>query len=114
MGFVERLQRLFHDGAFELNGMMSIAPTASRATCVTQIRVHKSIRGHKVGCPLRTSIVRDRYAEGKTVQSGRLQFSGLALLAYMHVGFRMFDPKGDAGTGLDREYEAAVKMRRER
>ena len=32
----------------------------------------------------------------------------------MHVGFRMFDPQGDAGTGLDREYEAAVKMRRER
>lgn len=42
------------------------------------------------------------------------EFSGLALLAYMHVGFRMFDAKGDAGTGLDREYDAAVKMRRER
>lgn len=40
--------------------------------------------------------------------------NSLALLAYMHVGFRMFDAKGDAGTGLDREYEAAVKMRRER
>ena len=49
-----------------------------------------------------------------TLQNLEGEFSGLALLAYMHVGFRMFDPKGDAGTGLDREYEAAVKMRRER
>lgn len=38
-------------------------------------------------------------------------FSGLHLLCLMHVGFRMFDPEADAGTGLDREYEAAVAMR---
>ena len=49
-----------------------------------------------------------------TLQHLEGEFSGLALLAYMHVGFRMFDAKGDAGTGLDREYEAAVRMRRER
>jgi hypothetical protein len=51
---------------------------------------------------------------GALTQNLEGEFSGLALLAYMHVGFRMFDAKGDAGTGLDREYEAAVKMRRER
>ena len=49
-----------------------------------------------------------------TLQNLEGEFSGLALLAYMHVGFRMFDAKGDAGTGLDREYEAAVKMQRKR
>lgn len=38
-------------------------------------------------------------------------FSGLHLLCLMHVGFRMFDPEADAGTGLDREYEAAIAMR---
>ena len=38
-------------------------------------------------------------------------FSGLHLLCLMHVGFQMFDPEADAGTGLDREYEAAVSMR---
>ena len=37
-------------------------------------------------------------------------FSGLHLLCLMHVGFRMFDPEADAGTGLDREYEMAVAM----
>lgn len=37
-------------------------------------------------------------------------FSGLELLSYMHVGFRMFEPKGDAGTGLDREYEVANRL----
>ena len=37
-------------------------------------------------------------------------FSGLHLLCLMHVGFRMFDPEADTGTGLDREYAAAVAM----
>ena len=49
-----------------------------------------------------------------TLENLEGEISGLALLAYMHVGYRMFDPKGDAGTGLDHEYEAAVKMRRAR
>lgn len=38
-------------------------------------------------------------------------FSGLQLLSLMHTGFRLFDPNSDTGTGLDREYEAAVAMR---
>lgn len=35
-------------------------------------------------------------------------FSGLQLLAWMHVGVRMLDPDADTGTGLDREYALAT------
>jgi tetratricopeptide (TPR) repeat protein len=38
-------------------------------------------------------------------------FSGLQLLSMMHVGIRMFDPKVDTGSGLDREYDVAKGMR---
>jgi tetratricopeptide (TPR) repeat protein len=38
-------------------------------------------------------------------------FSGLHLLCLMHVGFRMFDPSTDPGTGLDQEYEMARSLR---
>lgn len=34
-------------------------------------------------------------------------FSGLQLLCYMHVGLKQFDPRANAGSGLDREYEMA-------
>jgi tetratricopeptide (TPR) repeat protein len=38
-------------------------------------------------------------------------FSGLQLVSIMHAGIRLLDPKADTGTGLDREYEAALAMR---
>jgi tetratricopeptide (TPR) repeat protein len=38
-------------------------------------------------------------------------YSGLQLLAMMHVGLRMLDPGADTGTGLDREHEVALAMR---
>ncbi len=37
-------------------------------------------------------------------------FSGLQLLCYMHVGFAMFDPNTDCGSGLSKEYEIAKGM----
>lgn len=45
-----------------------------------------------------------------TLKSLEGDFSALALLAYMHVGVRMFEPEADTGTGLDREYEAAKAL----
>jgi tetratricopeptide (TPR) repeat protein len=38
-------------------------------------------------------------------------YSGLHLMCLMHVGFRMFDPNTDPGTGLQREYDLALSMR---
>jgi Flp pilus assembly protein TadD len=38
------------------------------------------------------------------------EFSGLHLLCLMHVGIRQFDPKGETGTGLDKEYAMARSM----
>ena len=37
-------------------------------------------------------------------------FSGLQLLSMMHVGLKMFDPRANTGSGLDREYEVAKGM----
>jgi len=37
-------------------------------------------------------------------------YSGLQLVSMMHVGFRMFDPGTDPGTGLEREYQMALSM----
>ena len=37
-------------------------------------------------------------------------FSGLQLLCYMHVGFAMFDPNADCGSGLSKEYGIAKRM----
>ena len=37
-------------------------------------------------------------------------FSGLQLLCYMHVGIKHFDPTGQTGSGLDKEYEVAKEM----
>ena len=39
------------------------------------------------------------------------EFSGLQLVSIMHAGIRWLDPNADTGTGLDREYEAALAMR---
>lgn len=78
-----RLQRLLDHRALEFHRMMSVtnAPTR-RATCLTQIRVHKFIRGHEFGCPLRTPIVTDSQAKGKTVLGGRLPITTLPPLGY--------------------------------
>lgn len=38
------------------------------------------------------------------------KFSGLHLLAIMHVGFKQIDPTMDSGAGFDDEYEAAIKL----
>ena len=38
------------------------------------------------------------------------EFSGLQLVSIMHTGIRLLDPKADAGTGLDREYEMAMAL----
>ncbi len=45
-----------------------------------------------------------------TLESLPGEFSGLQLLSMMHVGIRMFDPKVDTGSGLDREYDVAKGM----
>jgi tetratricopeptide (TPR) repeat protein len=42
-----------------------------------------------------------------TLQNLEGDFSGLRLLSYMHVGLKMFDPRADSGSSLDREYEIA-------
>ena len=39
------------------------------------------------------------------------KYSGLQLVSIMHAGIRLLDPNADTGTGLDREYEAALAMR---
>jgi tetratricopeptide (TPR) repeat protein len=38
------------------------------------------------------------------------EFTGLQLLCYMYVGFRMIDPSVDVGADLSDEYEAALTM----
>ncbi|MDZ7753860.1 MAG: tetratricopeptide repeat protein [Gammaproteobacteria bacterium] len=45
-----------------------------------------------------------------TLQALPGDYSGLQLLCLMHVGFRLFDPNTDPGTGLQREYEIAKGM----
>ena len=39
------------------------------------------------------------------------EFSGLQLVSILHTGIRLLDPNADTGTGLDREYKAALAMR---
>jgi hypothetical protein len=39
-------------------------------------------------------------------------YSGLHLLAMMHVGLKLFDANADSGSGLDREYAAALAFRK--
>jgi hypothetical protein len=46
-----------------------------------------------------------------TLKSLPGDYSGLHLICLMHVGFRLFDPSTDPGTGLQREYELALAMR---
>lgn len=37
-------------------------------------------------------------------------FSGLHLLCLMHVGIKTFDPSADSGSGLDKEYDMALRF----
>lgn len=38
-------------------------------------------------------------------------FSGLQLVSLMHVGIKSLDQNAETGTGLDREYELASRLR---
>ena len=48
------------------------------------------------------------------LQSLSGQFSGLHLLCYMYVGFKMIDPTVDIGADLSEEYQEALKIFEER
>lgn len=39
-------------------------------------------------------------------------YSGLHLLSMMHVGIKLFDANADTESGLDREYELAMAMKK--
>ena len=45
-----------------------------------------------------------------TLNSMRGSFTGLQLVSYMYVGFKMIDPKLDIGLDLSEEYKQALKL----
>jgi tetratricopeptide (TPR) repeat protein len=45
-----------------------------------------------------------------TLQTLEGSFSGLQLLCYMYVGFKLVDPTVDVGADFDKEYEAAYSL----
>ena len=115
----EALTRIGHeemraavDGGLRMDAVMYMQAALDRFAKLDQAKVGQIVM--EIALLGRNGLEINKPAVRYTLQNLEGEFSGLALLAYMHVGFRMFDPKGDAGTGLDREYEAAVKMRRER
>ena len=115
----EALTRIGHeelraavDGGLRMDAVMYMQAALDRFTKLDQAKVGQIVM--EIALLGRNGLEINKPAVRYTLENLEGEFSGLALLAYMHVGFRMFDPKGDAGTGLDREYEAAVKMRRER
>lgn len=100
------------DGGLRMDAVMYMQAAQDRFAKLDQAKVGQIVM--EIALLGRNGLEINKPAVRYTLQNLEGEFSGLALLAYMHVGFRMFDAKGDAGTGLDREYEAAVKMRRER
>ena len=100
------------DGGLRMDAVMYMQAALDRFAKLDQAKVGQIVM--EIALLGRNGLEINKPAVRYTLQNLEGEFSGLALLAYMHVGFRMFDAKGDAGTGLDREYEAAVKMRRER
>jgi hypothetical protein len=100
------------DGGLRMDAVMYMQAAQDRFAKLDQAKVGQIVM--EIALLGRNGLEINKPAVRYTLQNLEGEFSGLALLAYMHVGFRMFDRKGDAGTGLDREYEAAVKMRRER
>ena len=115
----EALTRIGHDemraavdGGLRMDAVMYMQAALDRFAKLDQAKVGQIVM--EIALLGRNGLEINKPAVRYTLENLEGEFSGLALLAYMHVGFRMFDPKGDAGTGLDREYEAAVKMRRER
>ena len=101
------------DGGLRMDVVMYMQAALNRFARLDQAKVGQIVM--EIALLGRNGLEINKPAVRYTLQNLEGEFSGLALLvAYMHVGFRMFDPKGDAGTGLDREYEAAVKRRRER
>lgn len=100
------------DGGLRMDAVMYMQAALDRFAKLDQAKVGQIVM--EIALLGRNGLEINKPAVRYTLENLEGEFSGLALLAYMHVGFRMFDPKGDAGTGLDREYEAAVKMRRER
>ena len=116
----EALTRIGHEemraavyGGLRMDAVMYMQAALDRFATLDQAKVGQIVM--EIALLGRNGLEINKPAVRYTLQNLEGEFSGLALLvAYMHVGFRMFDPKGDAGTGLDREYEAAVKMRRER
>ncbi|MDD3329335.1 MAG: hypothetical protein PHW25_19825 [Zoogloea sp.] len=115
----EALTRIGHeemraavDGGLRMDAVMYMQAAQDRFAKLDQAKVGQIVM--EIALLGRNGLEINKPAVRYTLQNLEGEFSGLALLAYMHVGFRMFDAKGDAGTGLDREYEAAVKMRRER
>lgn len=115
----EALTRIGHDelraavdGGLRMGAVMYMQAALDRFAKLDQAKVGQIVM--EIALLGRNGLEINKPAVRYTLQNLEGEFSGLALLAYMHVGFRMFDAKGDAGTGLDREYEAAVKMRRER
>lgn len=115
----EALTRIGHeemraavDGGLRMDAVMYMQAALDRFAKLDQAKIGQIVM--EIALLGRNGLEINKPAVRYTLENLEGEFSGLALLAYMHVGFRMFDPKGDAGTGLDREYEAAVKMRRER
>ncbi|KAI5912142.1 tetratricopeptide repeat protein [Thauera sp. 2A1] len=100
------------DGGLRMDAVMYMQAALDRFAKLEQAKVGQIVM--EIALLGRNGLEINKPAVRYTLQNLEGEFSGLALLAYMHVGFRMFDPKGDAGTGLDREYEAAVKMQRKR
>jgi hypothetical protein len=115
----EALTRIGHDelraavdGGLRMGAVMYMQAALDRFAKLDQAKVGQIVM--EIALLGRNGLEINKPAVRYTLQNLEGEFSGLALLAYMHVGFRMFDAKGDAGTGLDREYEAAVKVCRER
>lgn len=115
----EALTRIGHDelraavdGGLRMDAVMYMQAAFDRFAQLDQAKVGQIVM--EIALLGRNGLEINKPSVRYTLENLDGEFSGLALLAYMHVGFRMFDAKGDAGTGLDREYEAAVKMRRAR
>jgi hypothetical protein len=45
-----------------------------------------------------------------TIRSMQGEFTGLQLISYMYVGFKVFAPEQNIGIDLSREYNAAKKL----
>jgi len=94
------------DGGLRMDAVMYMQSALERFAKMDKAKIGQAVM--EIALLGRDGLAINKPAVRYTLKNLEGDFSGLELLSYLHVGFRMFDLKGDPGTGLDREYAAVT------